>query len=56
MQHLHPRVASIFSNFSWADAVVATISDASFCQEQDQLDGVSELQVTISVHHSTGTG
>ena len=43
MQHLHPRVPSIFSpNFSWDDAVVATISDASFCQEQDLFDGVTQ--------------
>ena len=33
-------------NFSpesfWDDAVVSTISDASFCQEQDQLDGITQ--------------
>ena len=27
-------------DFSWDDAVVVTISDASFCQEQEQIDGV----------------
>ena len=27
--------------FSWDDAVVATVSDAGFCQEQEQLDGVT---------------
>ena len=27
---------------SWDDAVVATISDACFCQEQEQLDGVTQ--------------
>ena len=26
----------------WDDAVVATISDARFCQEQEQLDGITE--------------
>ena len=26
---------------SWRDAVVVTISDASFCQEQEQLDGIT---------------
>ena len=26
---------------SWGDAVVVTISDASFCQEQEQLDGIT---------------
>ena len=36
MQHLHPHVASIFL------AVVATISDASLCQEQEQFDGITE--------------
>ena len=30
------------SDFSWDDAVVATISDASFCQEQDQVDGITQ--------------
>ena len=28
--------------FSWDDAVVVTISDASFCQEQEQLDGITQ--------------
>ena len=28
--------------FSRDDAVVATISDASFCQEPEQLDGITE--------------
>ena len=28
--------------FSWNDAVVVTISDASFCQEQEQLDGSTQ--------------
>ena len=28
--------------FSWNDAVAATISDGSFCQEQDQLDGITQ--------------
>ena len=38
------------------DAVVATISDACFCQEQEQLDGShSELQITTSLHRSSGT-
>ena len=32
----------LYPDFSWVDAVVATISDASFCQEQEQLDGVSQ--------------
>ena len=27
---------------SWDDAVVVTISDASFCQEQEQIDGITE--------------
>ena len=27
--------------FSSGDAVVATISDASFCQEEEQLDGIT---------------
>ena len=36
-------MASNFSpEFSWDDAFVATISDASFCQEQEQLDGITE--------------
>ena len=30
---------SFSPDLSWDDAVVVTISDASFCQEQDQLDG-----------------
>ena len=29
-------------DFSWDDAVVATISDASFCQEQERLDGITQ--------------
>ena len=29
-------------DFSLDDAVVATISDASFCQEQEQIDGVTQ--------------
>ena len=29
-------------DFSWDDVVVATISDASFCQEQDQHDGITK--------------
>ena len=29
-------------DFSWDDAVVVTISDASFCQEQEQIDGVTQ--------------
>ena len=29
-------------DFSWDDAVVETISDASFCQEQEQLDGLTQ--------------
>ena len=29
------------SDFSWDDAVVVTISDASFCQEQEQVDGIT---------------
>ena len=34
---------SYFSpGFSWNDAVVATISDASFCQEQEPLDKITE--------------
>ena len=33
------RGMSFSPDFSWDDAVVVTISDASFCQEQDQLDG-----------------
>ena len=28
--------------FSWDDAVVATISDASFCQAQEQFDGITQ--------------
>ena len=28
--------------FSWDDAVVVAISDASFCQEQEQVDGITE--------------
>ena len=28
-------------DFSWDDAVVVTISDASFCQEQEQVDGIT---------------
>ena len=27
--------------FSWDDAVVVTIRDASFCQEQEQLEGIT---------------
>ena len=27
-------------DFSWDDAVLVTISDASFCQEQDQFYGI----------------
>ena len=27
---------------SWNDAIVATISDASFCEEQEQLDGITQ--------------
>ena len=43
MQPLHPHVASFFSpDSSWDDAVVVTISDAIFCQEQEQLDGVTQ--------------
>ena len=42
MQHLHPRVASIFLRIFLDDAVVVTISDASFCQEQEQIDGVTQ--------------
>ena len=43
MQHLHPHVTSVFlQNSSWDDAVVATISDASFCQDQEQLDGITK--------------
>ena len=29
-------------DFSWCDAVVVTISDASFCQELEQLDGITQ--------------
>ena len=39
--HLHPHVASILSSFFLDDAVVATISDAFFCQEQEQHDGIT---------------
>ena len=28
-------------DFSWDDAVVVTIVDASFCQEQEQVDGIT---------------
>ena len=43
MQHLHPRVASTFLRiFYWDDAVIVTISDVSFCQEQAQIDGVTQ--------------
>ena len=39
--YIHTR--HLFSpDFSWCDAVVATISDASFCQEQEQLDGLTQ--------------
>ena len=40
----------VFLNFSWDDAVVVTISDASFCQEQEQIDRVIQsLQITIGL-------
>ena len=42
MQHLHPHVLFIFSRFFCDAAVVVTISDASFCQEQEQFDGVTQ--------------
>ena len=29
-------------DFCWDDAVVVTICDASFCQEQEQIDGVTQ--------------
>ena len=29
------------SDFSWDDAVVVTVSDAGFCQEQEQVDGIT---------------
>ena len=32
----------VSSESSWDDAVVVTISDASFCQEQEQIDGVAQ--------------
>ena len=33
----------LFSSvFSWDDAVVATIFDVSFCQEQEQFDGITQ--------------
>ena len=40
--NIHTR--HLFSaDFSWNDAIVATISDASFCQEQQQLDGITQI-------------
>ena len=40
MQHLHPTRGVYFLQISsWDDAVVVTISDASFCQ---QIDGVTQ--------------
>ena len=30
-----------FSSFSWDDAVVVTVSDAGFCQEQEQVGGIT---------------
>ena len=36
-----PTRGAYFSRFSWDDAVVVTISDASFCQEQEQVDGIT---------------
>ena len=40
---LHPYVVSIFSpDLFWGGAVAVTISDASFCQEQEQIDGVTQ--------------
>ena len=37
-------------DFSWNDAVVVTISDASFCQEQEQLDRVSQNSTPRQVY------
>ena len=39
---LRPHVAYFSPAFSWDDAVVVTISDASFFQEQEQLDGITD--------------
>ena len=53
----HPHVASVFLQlFSWADAVVVTISDVSFCQEQEQLDGITQnFKSQQASHHNTGS-
>ena len=40
-------------DFSWDDAVVVTISDASFCQEQEKIDRVT--QNSKSQHYSLGS-
>ena len=40
-------------DFFWDNAVVVTISDASFCQEQEQIDGVT--QNSKSQHYSLGS-
>ena len=43
MQHLHQRVASIFSRFFLGRCTRRDdISDASSCQEQEQIDGVTQ--------------
>ena len=40
---LHPHVAFVFSpDFSRDGAVVVTISDDSSCQEQEQVDGITQ--------------
>ena len=36
------RVIHFLPDFSLDDAVVVTISDASFCQEQEQFDGITQ--------------
>ena len=42
MLFLHPHVVFYFSPFSLGNAVVVTISDASFCQEHERLDGITQ--------------
>ena len=42
MRDFHIDTWHLFSpDSSWHDAVVVTISDASFCQEQEQVDGIT---------------
>ena len=47
------RDISFSPDFSWDDAAVVTISDASVCQENEQIDGVT--QNSKSQHHSLGS-